>query len=96
MCIDYNGGGGYIEDKGLDFVLVFKGSDGGTIPERDGAISKVFLFFFLKQVTVQVEKRQIRICSFEDKGTRGTYCTGGGGNGRGFLCGCTEIYGLSG
>lgn len=72
MCIDYNGG--YIEDRGLDFVLVFKGSDGGTIPERDGAISKVF-----KQVTVQVEKRQIRFCSLKIKALKVPTVQRGGG-----------------
>lgn len=37
---------GDIQKIGVGFCArFFKGSDGGTIPERDGAISKVFFFF---------------------------------------------------
>lgn len=68
MCIDYNGG--YIEDRGLDFVLVFFLREATAGPYRNGTVRLVrffFFFFTLKQVTVQVEKRQISFCSLKIK-----------------------------
>lgn len=63
-------------------MLVFKGSDGGTIPERDGAISKVFLFFFFilnKSQCKSKKDKYVYLQFLKIKGTRGTYCTGEGG-----------------
>lgn len=90
VCIDYNGG--YIEDKGLDFCArFFKGSDGGTIPERDGAISKIFFFFNKSQCK---SKKTNKFLQFEDKGTQGTYCTEGGRSYMGVLKTTGEWLGL--
>lgn len=77
MCIDYNGG--YIEDRGLDFVLVFL-REATAGPYRNGTVRLVrFFFFSLKQVTVQVEKRQISFCSLKIKALEVPTVQRGGG-----------------